>query len=244
MILLYIIIGFIAIILIWHFTTLRFIQPWRLYFYFGKKGSGKSTLLTKIAYENLKKGKIVYSTENLSFRIRDKKTHKMETFQTEHIEPDHIYAYTFVPNSVILIDEASLLWSNRDFKKMDRRIVEWFQLQRKYKVSVHLFSVSFDIDKKIRDLCDEMYLCTKFGRVWSVARHVVRKPIIVHPVGDAPSTITDDIIEDGILLAPFGGMKITFIPHWVMYFDSFKSKYSFNSEEASADGADKNSRYQ
>lgn len=232
MILLYIIFGFIILVLFWHFTTLKFIQPWRLYFYFGKKGCGKSTLLTKMAINDLKKGKIVYSTESLSIKKRDKKTNKTYILETLPIEPSIIYTYSFVPNSVIYIDEASLLWSNRDFKKMDKRIVEWFQLQRKYKVTVHLFSVSFDIDKKIRDLCDEMYICNKVGRVWSIARHVVRKPVIVHPVGDSPSTITDDIIEDGILLAPFGGMKITFIPHWIRYFDSFKSKYSFNSEEA------------
>ena len=109
--------------------------------------------------------------------------------ETISFDPSIIYTYSFVPNSVIYIDEASLLWSNRDFKKMDKRIIEWFQLQRKYKVTVHLFSVSFDIDKKIRDLCDEMYICNKIGRVWSIARHVVRKPVIVHPVGDSPSTI-------------------------------------------------------
>lgn len=237
MIFIYIILFFIFLGFVWHFTTLKFIQPWRLYFYFGKKGCGKSTLLTKMAINDLKKGKIVYSTEDIAVKIRDKKTHKTYLLETIPIEPNIIYSYTFVPNSVIYIDEASLLWSNRDFKKMDKRIVQWFQLQRKYKVTVHLFSVSFDIDKKIRDLCDEMYICNKVARVWSVARHVVRKPVIVHPSGDAPSTITDDIIEDGLLLAPFGGMKITFIPHWVRYFDSFKSKYSFNRDKEVADGA-------
>lgn len=232
MIFIYIILFLLFLMLFWHFSTLKFIQPWKLYFYFGKKGCGKSTLLTKLAYYDLKKGKTVYSTEDLSFKVRDKKTRKTYILQTIPIDPSIIYSYTFPINSVIYIDEASLLWSNRDFKKMDKRIVEWFQLQRKYKVTVHLFSVSFDIDKKIRDLCDEMFICNKIARVWSIARHVVRKPVIVHPTGDSPSTITDDIIEDGILLAPFGGMKITFIPHWVRFFDSFKSKYSFNSEEA------------
>lgn len=232
------------LLLLWHFTTIKFLQPWKLYFYFGKKGCGKSTLLTKMAINDLKKGKKVYSTENISIKVYNKKTRKKDILKTIPIEPNIIYTYSFVPNSVVYIDEASLLWSNRDFKKMDKRIIEWFQLQRKYKVTVHLFSVSFDIDKKIRDLCDEMYICNKIARVFSIARHVVRKPIIVHPTGDSPSTITDDIIEDGLLLAPFGGMKVTFIPKWVRYFDSFKSKYSFNSQEASADGADKTSQYQ
>lgn len=214
----------------WHFTTLKYLNPYKLLFYFGKKGSGKSTLLTKIAYENLKKGIPVYSTEDISILVKDKKTHKKVTVSTIPLEPASIYAYSFPAGSVILIDEASLLWSNRDFKSLDKRVIQWFQLQRKYKVTVHLFSVSFDIDKKIRDLCDEMYIVKKFARVWSFARHVVRKPVIVHPVGEAPASIQDDIIEDGPLLFAFGGLRVTFIPRWARLFDSFKNKYSFNEK--------------
>lgn len=222
MIFLKIILGIILVILIWHFTTLKFINPYKLYFYFGKKGSGKSTLLSKIAYENLKKGHQVYSQEVMSFKIRTKAFHKKELLSTLPIEPRDIYNYSFPDGSVILIDEASLLWSNRDFKTFDKKVVNWFQQQRKYKVSVHLFSVSFDIDKKIRDLCDEMYIVRKYARVFSVAKHVVRKPVIVHPTGEAPASIQDDIIEDGLILAPFGGIRVTLIPKWTRYFDSFR----------------------
>lgn len=89
-------------------------------------------------------------------------------------------------------------------------------------VSVHLFSQTFDVDLKIRSLCDEMYIINKIARVWTIARHLVRKPCIVHPSADSPARIDEDIIEDGILLAPFGGMIITFIPYWTKLFDSFK----------------------
>lgn len=221
MIIFKIILGIVAFILIWHFTTIKYLNPYKLYFYFGKKGSGKSTLLAKLAYEGLKKGHTVYSQEIMSFKIRTKAFHKKELVSTIPFEPRNLYNISFPVGSVILIDEASLLWSNRDFKTFDKKIVEWFQQQRKYKVSVHLFSVSFDIDKKIRDLCDEMFIVRKYMRVLSVARHVVRKPIIVHPMGDAPASIQDDIIEDGLLLAPFGGMKVTLIPKWTKYFNSF-----------------------
>lgn len=222
MIVLYIILGFILLILFWHFTTLKYRNPYKLYFYFGKKGSGKSTLLSRIAYESLKKGKKVYSQEVLSFKIRPKIFHKKTILSTIPIEPSNIQDYQFDVGSVVLIDEASLIWSNRDFKdKKLKPTIEWMQQMRKYKVECHLFSVSFDIDKKIRDCVDEMYLCQKILRVFSIARHVVRKPVIVHPMGDSPASIQDDIIEDGILLAPFGGMRISFIPKWAKYFDTF-----------------------
>lgn len=229
MIILYIILFFILFILIWHFTTLKFRNPYKFYFYFGKKGVGKSTFLSRIAYENLKKGVPVYSQERMAFKIKDKVSHKKILVETIPFEPLNLPDYSFPVGSVILIDEASLLWSNRDIfsgskvdKNQMKRIVNWFQQQRKYKVIVHMFSVSFDIDKKLRDLCDEMYIVNKIMRVWTVARHVVRKPVIVHPQGDAPASIQEDIIEDGILLAPFGGMRITFIPKWAKYFDSFR----------------------
>lgn len=227
MVLIYILLSIFIIIIFWHFTTLKFRNPYKFYFYFGKKGVGKSTFLARIAYENLKKGKTVYSQEIMSFKIRTKAFHKKELYSTIPFEPSTLYNIPFSDGSVILIDEASLLWSNRDFADRSktanmRKIIEWFQQQRKHKVTVHMFSVSFDIDKKLRDLCDDMYIVNKVLRVFTIARHVVRKPVIVHPQGDAPASIQDDIIEDGILLAPFGGMRITFIPKWSRFFDSFR----------------------
>lgn len=199
-----------------HLVTRRFLNPHRLIFVFGRKGAGKSTVLTKIAYRYLRQGREVYSTEELSFKI------KGEIKSTLKIEPKKIYLYQFQPGSVILIDEVSLIWDNRNFKSMDPKVVEWFRYQRHYKVRTYLFSQTFDIDKKLRDLSDDMYLVNKFFRVWAVARHMVRKPVVVHPSAESPARIDDDIIEDGLLLAPFGGCIIAFIPHWAKLFDSFK----------------------
>lgn len=144
--------------------------------------------------------------------------------ETKNIDPNQIYNYSFSAGSKIYIDEVNLIkgFDNRDFKNMDKRILEWFRLQRHYKVSVYLFSQTFDVDRKIRSLCDDMFIVQKFARVFVIARHVVRKPVIVHPQGDAPASIQDDIIEDGLLLAPFGGMQLAFIPYWAKRFDSFK----------------------
>ena len=222
MIIIKIILIFIGIVLLWHFTTIKYLNPYKLFFYFGKKGSGKSTLLSRIAYENIKKGNAVYTQDEMRFKVKVKGSRKKTIVCTETFDPRNIYNYSFPSGSVILIDEASLLWSNRDFKNFDKNIVNWFQQQRKYKVTVHLFSVSFDIDKKIRDLCDEMYIVRKYARVFSIAQHVVRKPVIVHPQGEAPASIQDDIVEDGLILAPFGGIKISYIPRWSRYFDTYK----------------------
>lgn len=226
MILIKIALVLIAIGLTWHFTTRAYINPYIFTFYFGKKGSGKSTLLTKIAYENLKKGRKVYSTEYISFDMVDKKKNKVFTIETIPIKARDIPYYSFPPESVILIDEASLCWSNRDFASKDMKeqlkaMAQFMQLQRRNKLIVHMFSVSFDIDKKIRDQCDEMRIVTKFARVFVFAKRLIRKPVVVHPVGDSPASIQEDILSDPVIFYPFGGLVTAFIPRWAKFYKSY-----------------------
>lgn len=217
MIIINVLLALVCVLLGFHILTKKYCNPYKLIFVFGKKGSGKSTLLSKLAYKYLKSGKTVYSTENLKFKIKNKEV------STTPLDPRNIYNYSFPEGTIILIDEVSLIWDNRDFKHMDKKVIEWFRYQRHYKVRTYLFSQTFDIDKKLRDLADDMYLVNKFARVWAIARHMIRKPVVVHPSAEAPARIDDDIITDGLLLAPFGGMMVAFIPYWAKVFDSFSA---------------------
>lgn len=203
-----IILAIILVLFIYVVLTRKYVNPYKLIFIFGKKGSGKSTLLAKLTYRYLKRGWSVYSTEASAGDA------------AECIDPTKIFEYTFPERSCILIDEVSLIWDNRDFKKMDKRVIEWFRYQRKHKCRVYFFSQTFDIDKKLRDLADDMYLVNKYFRVFAVASHMVRKPVVVHPGPDSPARIDDDIIIDGPLLTFFGGKIFAFIPYWAKRFDT------------------------
>ena len=150
-------------------------------------------------------------------------------FTTENIpgthninDPRQIFRMNFPEKSCIFIDEVSLIWDNRDFKSMDKRVIEWFRYQRHHKCRVYFFSQTFDIDKKLRDLADDMFLVNKYFRVFVVAKHIVRKPVVVHPGPDSPARIDDDMVVDGPLLWLFGGRITAFIPHWSKFFDSHK----------------------
>lgn len=200
------------------FLTRKYVNPYKLIFLFGKKGSGKSTLLQKLTYRYLKRNWTVYSTEpSCDPRVN-------------FLNPTQIFDYEFPEKSCILIDEVSLIWDNRDFKKMDKRIVEWFRYQRHHKCRVYFFSQTFDIDKKLRDLCDDMYLVDKKFRVFVVASHIVRKPVVVHPGPESPARIDDDMVVDGPLLAFFGGKLFAFIPYWARKFDSYTTDYKRKEE--------------
>ena len=172
-------------IAVFHFSTRKYINPYRLTMIFGKKGSGKSTLMVKLAYKYLSRGWRVYCTERLD--------------GCYFIDYSDIGFFNIPPNSVLLVDEAGMVWDNRAFKKFPTEIRDWFKLQRHYRVKVYLFSQSFDVDKKLRDLTDDLYLCTNMLRVFSWAKRIRRRVILTKPTADSPARIDEELRFDSFL---------------------------------------------
>lgn len=186
----------------------RYRNPHKLIMVFGKKGSGKTTLLTKIALQHLKHGRQVYSTVPVP---------GCYLFNATDIGFKSIPA-----GAVVLIDEVGMIWDNRDFKSFKKEYRDYFKLQRHYFHTVYLFSQSFDIDKKLRDLTDQMYLVRCYFNVFSVARRINKSITIVHPdSGSGESHLADDMQFDSLLLFWAGSIKLTWIPKYTKYFDSF-----------------------
>jgi len=176
---------------------------------FGKKGSGKTTLITKLARQALKKGKTVYSTLDIP---------GCKTFDVGNIG-----YYNFPEESVIFIDEVGMIWDNRDYKNFKSTVRDWFKLQRHNKVTVYLFSQTFDVDIKLRNLTDYMYLCQNHFGVLSIARKIKRGIVIVNPNGESEARIADSLEFEPLLLSLFGQKSwiFTWIPSWIRYFNSF-----------------------
>lgn len=206
----YIFTGILIVLICWiGYHVIKYRNPYKLFMVFGRKGSGKTTLMTKLAMSYQKKGWKVYSDSEVPgcylFDIKD------------------FGLIEFPENSLILIDEVNLIWDNRDFKTFPKHVAKYFRLQRKYKNTVYLFSQTFDVDKKIRDLCDHLYLVQNFMNCFSVARRVTKHVTIVHAdrSSQGESKIVDDYSIDSIFLAPFGGIRVTYIPKYAKYFKSF-----------------------
>lgn len=197
-------------VLIWHFLTRRYLNPYKLIFIFGKKGSGKSTLLAKYAARYREKGWNVFSTENI--------------LGTQLIRYEDIGHRSFPPESLIIIDEVGMIWDNRGFKNFDTAVRDFFKLQRHDHLAIVMASQTFDVDKKIRDLCDEMYLVKPFLRVWTFGRRILRVPCLVEATADGASRIDENLKFDSLLLFWAGSVFFTFIPHWAQYFDSFAKR--------------------
>ncbi len=198
---------FVFLFIAYHMIKYR--NPYQLYMVFGKKGSGKTTLMTKLALKYRKKGWEVFANTEIPgcylFRIEE------------------FGRIRFPDNSLVLVDEVGLIWDNRNFKSFPEHVKVYFKYQRQYKNVVYLFSQSFDVDKKIRDLTDHLYIVQNMFNCFSIARRVTKKLTVVHADKSAQgeSKIVDDYNIDPLWQCFFGSVIVTYIPHWANYFKSF-----------------------
>lgn len=203
---------FCSAVLIWHLFTRKYLSPYTFTLVFGKKGVGKSLSMQKDILKHLKRGWKVFADSN---------THIKDVVM---IDASKIHTYRFPRNSLIVIDEINLLWDNRDFKKFDKNIQDWFREQRKKGIKIIAYSQTFDCDKKLRDLTDTLAIQRKFMRVWTVRRYYVKTPRIIS-AEEARDTarIADDYVKVPLL---FRGVDFTYIPKYIKHYDTNEQKTS------------------
>lgn len=183
----------------------KYNNPYRLYFLFGKKGAGKSLYMVKLMLKYLKKGWTVYSDIDC-----------LALSGVRLISAKDLGQFRPVEHSAIFLDEAGILFDNRNFKNFDSGLRDFFKLQRKYKCRVYLNSQSFDIDKKIRDVVDHMALIVNVGNVFSIYRPIKRSITLTEPSAEAESRIADRLSFESLFK-----WRVTYLPRYFKYFDSF-----------------------
>lgn len=189
--------------------TNKFYNPYKLILYMGKKGVGKSTVLQKEAYWHYRHGWNIYCN------IGD------TTFKKAHeIDCTKLWEQEIKPHSVVLIDEVNLLWDNRDFKKFPQELNRWFRAQRHEKVKVIMFSQTADVDKKIRDLTDRIYLVRRYFQVLIIAYPFEKD---IDPPDPKRLQNGNDFVDTyhKKSVGPFF-CQYCWLPKWVKFHDSFK----------------------
>lgn len=214
----YLFIIIFAVMVVFIIYSKKYINPYKLILHIGRKGSGKTCNIVKSAYKYHKQGKRVYCTErNIPYTI--------------YIPYDYIGKYWFEDDgkTVILIDEVGLIWhcrsyADKAYNTYFKSVREWFKYQRHNKVIVECYSQSLDVDKNLRDLCDEVYIHTSFLTLWSKARRVGRRIVLSAPKTDgsgASDTITEEYYYMPLLASK--AVSFTFIPRWCKGYDSFSA---------------------
>lgn len=218
--------------------TSKYVNPYKLIMIFGKKGSGKSTTLAKYAIQHVKKGWTVYSTERIpyTYYIRPELIGSvmLVDYNYKKFNPDDYsgiikylkilkeWLFPSLPKILLLIDEVGMIWDNRQFKNFRPEVRDWFKLQRHYHTKVVMFSQTFDVDKKLRDLTDSMYLQRNCLRVFTLGKKI-RKFISINNSSDDGGKLDEYFeFEPGWLFFT-GTRTFTFIPRWAKYFNSFEA---------------------
>lgn len=197
---------FLVVVFIWDLLTRKYVNPYKLYMVVGKKGSGKTTMLVRLAYQHIRAGWTVYSTENIP--------------GTYKIEYSDIGKFNIPSGSLLLVDEVGMVWDARKYKDFPDHLRDWFKYQRHEGVKVFLFSQTFDVDKKIRDLTDNMYLVTNKARIFAYAKLIKKVPDLIKPSAEAPARL-DDVLEfESLFWFWCGSRMFTFIPRYAKLFNS------------------------
>lgn len=220
-----IICSLILLFIYWFYWVLRMKNFFKFIIVVGKMGSGKTTLLTKQALK-FKKKKTYLEYDN---KIKKFVKHPIKIYSNSDIIGIDTIKFNpmelgdiFIPDkySILFIDEASIFWSNRKFKSISDKTLTFMKQIRKYKCRIYLYSQSFNVDKVMRDLSQEMWLCKSFMITWSVSRKILKAPTIKENALERDSQLVDEI-----KFAPFwiyGNIQVTWIPKYIKYFDSFQ----------------------
>lgn len=132
--------------------------------YFGLPGSGKTTLACRLARNAMKNGQTVYSDFSV---CAIKGAVNFDVGLLGKVTPKR--------GSLLILDEASIQFNNRNFKSLPLHTIAWLKLARHYGVDVVVFSQSFDdMDITIRRLANTLWYVRKCGCL-SMVRRIKRR---------------------------------------------------------------------
>ena len=176
----------------------------KLEVYFGLPGAGKTTLCAAFTKSAFKKNVPTYTNVPVA-----------GAYQIDPVED--LGAYD-IQNSQILIDEAGIVWNNRDFGKFPKRIIEWLKLHRHYKCSVKVFSQSYnDMDITVRRLAYNFYLVKRSIIPGVFCCIPIRRSIGINQM---TQEICDTYKFDPLIIKPFTTKRYIGRKYWHM-FDSY-----------------------
>lgn len=131
-----------------------------------------------------------------------------------------------IKNSLLILDEAAMHVSNRNFKNLDEVFEKYLYIIGHDKNDAIFISQSDDIDKKIVDRCEKVYFIKKIGFNFSIAIQFMRQ-IVFSPVDGKfhfgfrmPNGIEKFL---GFICPFLGYFKFFYRPKFYKYFNSYQS---------------------
>lgn len=109
---------------------------------------GKSCVLQQIINDLYQKNINIWSTRPFEF------ARKISISDLGHYD----FNINGVQGGVLILDELGIDMNNRNYKEIDRDILEFFKLYRHYKLQIYVVSQGIDIDITVRRLINSWYI--------------------------------------------------------------------------------------
>jgi hypothetical protein len=142
--------------------------------YVGLLGQGKTISMVNDAIPLLERGYNVVSNVDFTWKVKGK-TYKPDFIYNARDFKDRLFNAV---NTVILVDEASIVWSSYDWEKMRTDLIMKFAQSRKY--GLHFFYTSQGFGhtlKRLRDLTNIVVKCERVNVLgFKFIRNLVYNP--------------------------------------------------------------------
>lgn len=192
--------------------------------FFGLPGCGKTTLLTKFALDALNKPALRKKYPNVFSNVYLGRGGVFDDI----IYISHLDLGKYdIRNGLVLIDEATLAFDSRDYKRFSKELVSFFLLHRHYNVDIFLFTQQWDgVDRKIRVITDRVYYVYKglFTGKWFTKFYRIPYGIIIPDPkqgGEKLGEIVQGYAKPNLLQRMF--CSRVFRPKYYRYFDSWEA---------------------
>jgi hypothetical protein len=136
---------------------------------------------------------------------------------------DDFYTKTYPQGSLLLIDEIGIVFDNRNYKQFPSACRDFFKYQRKKKLHIVCTSQTLDFDKKLRVLCDELFLLKRI-LCYSLVLQYSQKIALKSNPQTGGDDLCDTLIKNGLF------KEIIFMPSWFSKFDTL-AEISFNNQQ-------------
>lgn len=193
-----------SLLILFVLLNLKYQNPYKCIFVFGKKGAGKSCYMVRQMHRYLRRGWNVY-TDMADIKIPGVRV----------ISVYHLADFRPEPYSLVCLDEVGISMDNRSFKTFPPGLRDFFKYARKMQIVIIMNSQAFDVDKKVRDTTDSMLLLQSIGSLFCIARPIYRSITLTQPSAEAESRIAD-MLRFGWIFS----WKFYYMPSYFRYFDS------------------------
>lgn len=205
---------------------------------FGKPRSGKTTYAARLVQKNKATLNLCNKLPGILGRIARRILHPYDViYCTDETIQDTVYVdyrtlgkWQPTRNSLLVIEEAGILFNNRHFKTLSNEATRLFALHGHLGCDIWWSSQSVDVDRKLLSRTHRIYMCARF-LWWSMLTPIKFSVDVDEETKQLVDAYTMPRRLAWLFAFIFGRVKVIWRPKWYKYFDSFNDGGEYTMED-------------